>query len=163
MQVDSYMRRYPIGRIPTHWLLPQILLREVRRSSAGRGCQALEHRYLKTSCYCATFQFFLPKSFAITSICLSVLATLLPVRQEENIIRISQLYGVSLFILEYLLSLIILNYSFLFQFHYTQHPGSDQASKDPGRVPCTVQVPEGHFADGGHHSLHFRDSPIRRP
>lgn len=47
MQVDSYMRRYPIGRIPTHWLLPQILLREVRRSSAGRGCQALEHRYLK--------------------------------------------------------------------------------------------------------------------
>ena len=37
MQVDSYMRRYPIGRIPTHWLLPQILLREVRRSSAGRG------------------------------------------------------------------------------------------------------------------------------
>ena len=97
------------------------------------------------------------------SICLSVLATLLPVRQEENIIRISQLYGVSLFILEYLLSLIILNYSFLFQFHCTQHPGSNQASKDPGRVPCTVQVPEGHFADGGHHSLHFRDSPIRRP
>ena len=44
MQVDSYMRRYPIGRIPTHWLLPQILLREVRRSSAGRGCQASEHR-----------------------------------------------------------------------------------------------------------------------
>ena len=29
MQVDSYMRRYPIGRIPTHWLLPQILLREM--------------------------------------------------------------------------------------------------------------------------------------
>ena len=132
MQVDSYMRRYPIGRIPTHWLLPQILLREVICDNK-------------------------------LSICLSVLATLLPVRQEENIIRISQLYGVSLFILEYLLSLIILNYSFLFQFHCTQHPGSNQASKDPGRVPCTVQVPEGHFADGGHHSLHFRDSPIRRP